>query len=134
MSRQSKCAPKECPFQHSASTITSHRACLMRLYEEYLQEASFLYEQRLTLFRNPEITWRKIGEFEERLEAHIDGLVVGDKLAIDVCKRPVTEGDFGELFAAVCVFCRQEQRDLVLAILNSSTLMMSRRPQPSLTH
>jgi uncharacterized protein (TIGR02270 family) len=96
--------------------ITSHRACLMRLYEEYLQEASFLYEQRLTLFRNPEITWRKIGEFEERLEAHIDGLVVGDKLAIDVCKRPVTEGDFGELFAAVCVFCRQEQRDLVLAI------------------
>ena len=76
----------------------------------------FSYEQRLTLFRNPEITWKKIGEFEERLEAHIDGLVVGDKLAIDVCKRRVTEGDFGELFAAICVFCRQEQRDLVLAI------------------
>lgn len=96
---------------------TSPRAFLIELYEEYLEEASFLYEQRRTLYKNPEVTWKKIGEFEERLEAHIDGLVVGDKLALDVCRRRAAEGDFGELFAAISVFCRQDQRDLVLAIL-----------------
>jgi uncharacterized protein (TIGR02270 family) len=94
---------------------TSPRSFLIELYEEYLEEASFLYEQRKTLFVNPEITWRKIGEFEERLEAHIDGLVVGDKLALEVCKRHAAQGDFGELFAATSVFCRQDQRDFVLA-------------------
>src|SRR5690348_10696879 len=96
----------------------SSRSFLIELYEEYLEEASFLYEQRLTLFKNPEITWKKIGEFEERLAAHIDGLLVGDKLALDVCKRRAAEADFGELFAATCVFCRLGQRDDVLAILD----------------
>jgi uncharacterized protein (TIGR02270 family) len=95
---------------------TSSRAFLRRLYEEYLEEASFLSEQRRTLYKNPEITWRRIGEFEERLEAHIDGLVVGDKLALEVCTRRAAEGDFGELYAATCVFCRQDQRNRVLAI------------------
>jgi uncharacterized protein (TIGR02270 family) len=96
---------------------TSPRAFLIELYEEYLLEASFLYEQRRTLFHNPEVSWKKIAEFEDRLEAHIDGLVVGEKLALDVCQRHATEGDFGELFAAVCVFCRQKSRDLTLSTL-----------------
>ena len=96
----------------------SPRAFLIELYEEYLEEASFLYAQRLTLFNNAEITWKQIGEFEERLEAHIDGLVVGDKPALEVCQRHAAEGDFGELYAATCVFCRQDQRDRVLAILD----------------
>ena len=97
---------------------TSPTAFLNRLYEEYLEEASFLYAQRRTLFQNPEITWKKVGEFEERLEAHIDGLVVGDKLAMEVCINHAAEGDPGEIYAATCVFCRQDQRDRVLTILD----------------
>jgi uncharacterized protein (TIGR02270 family) len=96
---------------------TSLRTFQIELYEEYLEEASFLYEQRRTLYANPEITWKQIGEFEKRLEAHIDGLIVGDKLALEVCERHVAEGDFGELFAALSVFCRQDQRERVLATL-----------------
>ena len=38
-----------------------------------IEEASFLYEQRLSLFDDPEITWLDIEDFEERFEAHIDG-------------------------------------------------------------
>ena len=97
---------------------TSPKAFLIELYEEYLEEASFLFEQRRTLYHNPEITWKKIGEFEERLEAHIDGLVVGDKLALEVCTRHADEGDHGELYTATCLFCRQDQRDRVLAIFD----------------
>ena len=44
--------------------------------------------------------------------------MVGDKLALDVASRRAAEGDFGELYAATCVFCRQDQRDRVLAILD----------------
>jgi uncharacterized protein (TIGR02270 family) len=87
------------------------------IYQEHIEEASFLYEQRLTLFDDPEITWQDIEDFEERFEPHIDGLVVGEDLALEVCKQQASEGDFGELHAAIRVFCRQNQKELVLQIL-----------------
>ncbi|MDL1964425.1 MAG: hypothetical protein LWW98_08860 [Deltaproteobacteria bacterium] len=89
------------------------------LYQEHLEEASFLYEQRLTLFDDPEITWLDIEDFEERFEAHIDALVVGEEPALNVCKTQVMEGDFGELHAAVRVFCRQNRLDFVQECLEA---------------
>jgi uncharacterized protein (TIGR02270 family) len=96
---------------------TSTKTFLIELYQEYLEEASFLYEQRLGLLKDRQVTWRRIGEFEERFGAHIDGLVVGGDLALEVCTKQAFEGDFGELHAAVRVFCRQNRQDLVLRIL-----------------
>ncbi|MBW2664003.1 MAG: hypothetical protein JRD93_19005 [Deltaproteobacteria bacterium] len=96
---------------------TSIKNFLIELYQEYLEEASFLYEQRLTLFDDPEVTWEDIHDFEERFEPHIDGLVVGEELALNVCKTQASEGDFGELHAAVRVFCRQNRKDLVFRVL-----------------
>lgn len=87
------------------------------LYLEHLEEASFLYEQRLSLLDDPELTWLDIEDFEDRFEPHIDGLVVGEELALEVCQQQATEGDFGELHAAVRVFCRQNRLDLVQKIL-----------------
>ena len=89
------------------------------LYQEHLEEASFLYEQRLTLFDDPEITWLDIEDFEERFEAHIDALVVGEEPALNVCKTQAMEGDFGELHAAVRVFCRQNRLDFVQECLKA---------------
>jgi uncharacterized protein (TIGR02270 family) len=84
---------------------------------ENLQESSSLYAQRLTLFNDPEINWLDIEDFEDRFEPHIDGLVVGEELALEVCKQQATEGDFGELHAAVRVFCRQKRLDLLNEVL-----------------
>ena len=96
---------------------TSTRDFYIGLYKEYLEEASFLYEQRLTLFDDPEITWTDIHNFEERFEAHIDGLMIGEELALEVCKTQARDGDFGELHAAVRVFCRQNRKELILVVL-----------------
>lgn len=84
------------------------------LYLEHLSEASFLYEQRLTLVDDPEIIRLDIKDFEDRFEPHIDGLVVGEELALEICKQ---QGDFGELHAAVHVFYRQNRKDLVLEVI-----------------
>jgi len=91
---------------------TSLKQFYIELYLEHLEEASFLYDQRRALFHNPEIPWPRIGEFEERFEAHIDALVVGGELALDVCRKRAAEGDAGELHAAMRVFCRQDRKDL----------------------
>jgi len=69
------------------------------IYQDHLSEASFLYEQRLSLLDDPELTWKALGDFEDRFEAHIDGLVVGENLALEVCKQQASAGDFSELHA-----------------------------------
>jgi len=97
----------------------SQRPFLVGLYEEYLEEASFLYEHRLNLIGNPELTWKDFGELEARFEPFIDGLVVGGELALEICRERARDGDFGELHAAISVFCRQDRKDLVEAVLES---------------
>ena len=96
----------------------SLKGFLIELYQEYLEEASFLYEQRLTLFDDSELTWGDIEDFEDRFEPHIDGLVVGGDLALTVCAEQAEGGDFGELHAAVRVFCRQRRQDLVESVFD----------------
>lgn len=95
---------------------TSIRQFYIELYQEHLEEASFLYEQKLSLLHDAEITWQDIGEFEDRFEAHIDALVIGGELALDVCKTQSVEGDFGELHAAISVFCRQQKGELLAEV------------------
>jgi len=109
--------------------VTSARAFLIELYEEYLEEASFLYEQRFALFANSEISWNRIADFEERLEAQIDGLVVGEELALEVCQQHAISGDSGEAHAAARVFCRQNRIDLLLKTLEKVDAADSERLQ-----
>ena len=101
---------------------TSIRQFNIELYEEHLEEASFLYEQRLAYLVDPEMTWKDLDEFEERFEAHIDALVVGGELALEVCKTQCSAGDFGELHAAMRVFCRQDRSDLAFAVIQNVDL------------
>ena len=90
------------------------------LYLEHLEEASFLYEQRRdVLLDDPELAWRDLDEYEERIEAHLDALVLGEDLALAVCRQKTVEGDAGELYAAMCVFCRQEHKDLLGEVLDA---------------
>jgi uncharacterized protein (TIGR02270 family) len=95
----------------------STREFSVKIYEQHLEEASFLYEQHRAYLHDPELSWTDLDAFEERFEAHVDALVVGEELAIDVCKRRCSAGDFGELHAALHVFCRQQRAGLVYAVL-----------------
>lgn len=107
------------PSTKPSRIARSPRRFYIELYEEHLEETSFLYAQRLTLFDDREITWITIGEWEERLEAHLDALVIGEDLALEVCEKQAAEGDFGVLFAVVSVFCRQRRLDLLTKVLNA---------------
>jgi|SRR5688572_12118866 len=86
------------------------------LYREHLEEASALYDLRKALLVEPNRDWQSRRDFEERLEAHIDALVVGGALALQVCAEQVRDGDAGELFAGLSVFCRQQEAAQVAAM------------------
>ena len=98
---------------------TSVRQFNVELYREHLEEASFLYEQRRAYLHDPEINWPDLDAWEERLEAHLDALVVGGGLALEVCRQQAAEGDAGEMHAALCVFCRQDRKEDAFAVLKT---------------
>ncbi|MEM1125940.1 MAG: HEAT repeat domain-containing protein [Bacteroidota bacterium] len=98
----------------------SDHAFAVGLYREHLEEAAFLYEQRRDdLLHDPELAWTDLADFEERLEAHLDALVLGDDLALAVGQQQREEGDVGALYALVCVLCRHRRRPLFEELLDT---------------
>jgi uncharacterized protein (TIGR02270 family) len=98
---------------------TSTHQFNIELYLEHLDESSFLYQQRLAYLHDPEVNWPDLANCEDRFEAHIDALVVGEELALEVCRRRAAEGDAGEKHAALRVFCRQDRKDDAFAMLET---------------
>jgi len=99
------------------------------LYEEHLEEAAFLYSQCGALAQRADMAWTRLGDFEDRLEAHLDALMVGGELALEVCQRRAQEGDEGELFAAVAVFCRHAEASLLATVLRDLDYSNPKRVQ-----
>lgn len=92
------------------------------IYIEQLEGGASLCGQRLTLLSNSNVYWKEISKFEERFEANIDALVAGEDPALEVCRQQAVEGDAGELYAAVRVFCRQGRSDLFIEVLGQQNL------------
>lgn len=93
----------------------SYRGFQIELYEEYLSDGGFVSDQRRSLLANPVGQWSILRDWEDRIEAYVDGLVVGGDLALDVCRRRAAEGEPSELEIAVRAFCRGARFDLIEA-------------------
>jgi uncharacterized protein (TIGR02270 family) len=109
--------------------VTSLRQFNVDLYEEHLDEAGFLWEQVRAVRRQLDLSWVDAGPFEERLEAHLDALLVGGDTALEVCRRRATEGEPGELFAALCVVCRHGDTVTFASLLRSVDYTQPERTQ-----
>ena len=89
------------------------------LYMEHLEEASFLYDQRNYLLEQLEAEPHDIAWNKQRCDAHLDALVAGGKLTVEMCEERAASGDeAGELYAAMRVFCRADRPDLVKGALD----------------
>lgn len=88
------------------------------IYTEHLEEISFFYGQRLYLFDDPVFYWPDIETIEKRIVSHLEALVIGESIALDLCRKKAVEGDFGELYAAVRTFCYFKREDYFQEVLD----------------
>ncbi|WP_426753613.1 TIGR02270 family protein [Myxococcus sp. Y35] len=71
------------------------------VYEEHLSEAAFLQSQWERALRGPRFNLEATAQLEERLLAHLDGLVVGGDPVAETLLRPALEGgEPGEVFCS----------------------------------
>lgn len=89
------------------------------IYHEHLDEASFLYTQRLYLLDDPEFEWMDLERFEERFASHIYAAAAGGDGAIKLCTEKVHD-DAGTLHAVARVFCRRRRFDGIRYILETT--------------
>jgi uncharacterized protein (TIGR02270 family) len=92
-------------------------AFIEELYLEHLDEASFLYTQRLNSMKEPYRSWQDLEKIERRIQAHIEALVRGGEKALEVCLEQMEEGGPGALYVAVRVFCRRTLDEPVKELL-----------------
>jgi uncharacterized protein (TIGR02270 family) len=101
---------------------TSLQSFVAALYDEHLSEASFLYDQCRVVMGDPHLPWTAVADFQDRLEAHLDALVLGGDLALRLARQRATEGDAGDLFAAACVCCRAMNGQLLAELFRTLDL------------
>jgi uncharacterized protein (TIGR02270 family) len=99
------------------------------LYEEHLDEAGFLYEQRVRWREDPSLRSDDVLELEERLEAHLDGLFLGGELARARCAALLDLQDAGAVFGALTLYCRQGSdariRELIERVVIDDALLIA---------
>lgn len=87
-------------------------AILVDILEEHFEELQFLWPQRRASLRSPKYSLRELGELEARIEAHVQGLLVG---GTHTCRRlePVLADDDAVVsFAAAYTLLRFEKADI----------------------
>lgn len=101
---------------------TSTAAFRKSLYAEHLEEIGFLHAQRCGLQAAPGSGWQAPAAFEERLEAHLDALVVGSTSAVEFCRQRLSNVESPELFGITALACRQTDLTLIRALLADDRL------------
>ncbi|MET0391342.1 MAG: hypothetical protein ABW321_35540 [Polyangiales bacterium] len=99
-----------------------HAEIRRAIYEQHLEEATFLYAQRRRAWVDPELTLPDVAALDDRLEAHLDGLVLGDHEARALCLAACAEEDPGTVYSTLCVLCRQNELSPLLESLEALAL------------
>jgi uncharacterized protein (TIGR02270 family) len=77
--------------------------------EEFLEEADFLYCLRRDLLYSTELGLERLGEFEARIDSHLNGLFLAGEQADTLLREALASGDVGRTFAAVAVALRRDE-------------------------
>jgi hypothetical protein len=100
----------------------SPRGFRIGLYEEHLDELAFLHGQAAALRADVAQGWQAPAPFEDRLEAHLDALVVGGALALEVAQARADAAEPDELFAIAALCCRRAEAAALAPLLQGAAL------------
>ena len=76
------------------------------LLEEHLEELAILGMQRQRALRSPDVTPGQLAELDDRMEAHIQGLLVGGDAGLPLIEDALSQDDPNDVFAAAYTLLR----------------------------
>jgi uncharacterized protein (TIGR02270 family) len=88
---------------------TASRPPVSVVLQQYADDTAALRLTRSVLVRAPHVGLLHLGRLDERIEAHLDGLVGAGRRASEICAGTLASPDVGEVFTATC--CAIAMRD-----------------------
>ena len=92
----------------------------VELYEEHLEEAGILYEQRIVLARDAHFPWQDLGDLENRFTTHFNALMMGGQAADQVFEAIDEEAEPGECYTLAARLCRRQEWPQILHLLDET--------------
>jgi len=89
--------------------LQSRHAAYKDIYEQYVNDASFLWLLRSISVNQPHYDARDILELEQRLAAQLDGLMTSVDIGWQVCEEALELQEAGEVFTAMVVAMRSHE-------------------------
>jgi len=87
--------------------------------EQHAEEAAFLWTQRDRGVHAPNFRLKDLARWDERVEAHLDGLRVAGQFGWQLCEKALAEGGPGEVFAAGVLAFGCGDPDRIKAVLEA---------------
>jgi HEAT repeat protein len=100
---------------------------LIDILEEHFEETAILWERRRSAVSDPLYSVIAIGRLDERMEAHVDGLILGEQHARPILEEGIGGDEASVIFAAAYVLLRLQ--DQAAADLVMDTLMEAQDEQ-----
>jgi uncharacterized protein (TIGR02270 family) len=87
--------------------------------EQHAEDAAFLWTQRNHGVNAPNFRLKDIARWDERVEAHLDGLRIAGEFGWSLCLRGLEKQQPGELFAAAAIAFGSSVSDRIKSVLTS---------------
>jgi uncharacterized protein (TIGR02270 family) len=92
---------------------------MVGLFTEYFEELGFLWGQRRRALDSPKRTLRELKDLEDRIEAHVDALVVAGEQVVSMAESALSADDPLAVFAAAYALLRQETVPAAQAVMQA---------------
>lgn len=92
---------------------------LFDILEEHIEELGFLWEQRKDALGSSECTSSDVAELEERIQAHLQGILVGGEDAVLLLHERLAGDDPEIVFAAVFALLRIDTEDSARLVIEA---------------
>ena len=94
-------------------------AYLLSILEEHFEELQMLWELRSAALKDPDYRGEDIVELDERIEAHVDGLVLGDEHSLPLLEESLGSDDPLVSFAAAYTMLRMRDEELAKKVVEA---------------
>ena len=74
------------------------------ILDEHFEELDFLWEQRERVVFAPDWVLDELAEHEDRADAHLDGLRIGEAHSVDLARPALADGERSAATAAAMTF------------------------------
>ncbi|WP_374512173.1 hypothetical protein [Niveibacterium sp.] len=99
--------------------LQRRRDFIPELAQAHAEELAYLWHRRRTAIRSPALTIRDFGDLNERIEAHLEGLLVCGQSLHSIVGERLTLDDRDEVFAGALPLLRSGNVDATRSVLSS---------------